>query len=125
MNPPPPMPHENGSTTPSTAAAATAASTALPPERRTSIAACVAIGSTDAAAPFLPTATGSPWGGSAASAPGTMTSSRQSQTAIERRMRTPPPDGRGHHLPATREGESAGEHVERAVDVRLGRVEVE
>src|SRR6185436_8133976 len=58
MKPPPPMPHEKGSTTPSTPAAATAASTALPPERSVSIAACVASGSTVAAEPPVPSATG-------------------------------------------------------------------
>ena len=52
------MPHENGSTTPSTPAAATAASTALPPSRRTSIAVCVARGSTLAAEPPQPSAVG-------------------------------------------------------------------
>src|SRR4051794_30432346 len=56
MNPPPPMPQENGSTTPSVAAAATAASTALPPFLRTSMAVWVASGSTDAAAPPVPSA---------------------------------------------------------------------
>src|SRR6266511_4348870 len=58
MKPPPPIPHENGSTTPRTAAAATAASTALPPRSSTSIAVCVASGSTLAAAPPVPVATG-------------------------------------------------------------------
>ena len=51
MKPPPPTPHENGSVTPSTPAAATAASIALPPFLSVSIAACVAIRSTLAAAP--------------------------------------------------------------------------
>src|SRR3954453_4366371 len=58
MNPPPPMPQLYGSTTPSTLAAATAASNALPPARMTSIAACVASGSTLAAAPPVPFAVG-------------------------------------------------------------------
>src|ERR671919_445037 len=55
--PPPPIPHVYGSVTPSTAAAATAASTAFPPWLSTPMAACVANGSTVAAAPPVPTAT--------------------------------------------------------------------
>ena len=58
MKPPPPMPQLYGSTTPSTLAAAIAASNALPPPAITSIAACVASGSTLAAAPPLPLAVG-------------------------------------------------------------------
>jgi hypothetical protein len=60
MKPPPPIPDENGSVTPRTAAEATEASIAFPPRRRMSIAACVAIFSTDAAAPPLPVAVGGP-----------------------------------------------------------------
>jgi hypothetical protein len=60
MKPPPPMPHENGSVTPRTPAAATAASTALPPCFSVSIAVCVAILSTLAAAPPVPIEVGGP-----------------------------------------------------------------
>ena len=60
IKPPPPTPHENGSVTPSTPAAATAASTALPPSFSVSIAACVAISSTLAAAPPVPIEVGGP-----------------------------------------------------------------
>ena len=59
MKPPPPIPQLYGSTTPSTAAAAIAASKAFPPfVACTSIAACVASGSTLAAAPREPSAVG-------------------------------------------------------------------
>ncbi len=58
MKPPPPIPQLYGSTTPSTLAAATAASNAFPPSASTSIAACVASGSTLAAAPPEPLAVG-------------------------------------------------------------------
>ena len=58
MKPPPPMPATYGSVTPSVAFAAIAASTALPPWRSTWIALCVASGSTVAAAPPVPVATG-------------------------------------------------------------------
>ena len=68
MKPPPPRPHENGSVTPSTPAATTAASTALPPAFSSSIAACVASVSTDAAAPPVPTDVGGPDGATAADA---------------------------------------------------------
>src|SRR5438876_9192532 len=68
MKPPPPRPHENGSVTPSTPAATTAASTALPPAFNSSIAACVASVSTDAAAPPVPTDVGGPDGATAAAA---------------------------------------------------------
>src|SRR3954470_4143854 len=60
MNPPPPTPQENGSVTPRTPAAATAASTALPPFFSVSIAARLAIRSTDAAAPPDPIEVGGP-----------------------------------------------------------------
>ena len=60
MKPPPPTPHENGSVTPRTPAAATAASIAFPPFVSVSIAACVAIRSTLAAAPPWPIEIGGP-----------------------------------------------------------------
>src|SRR5690349_7386648 len=111
MNPPPPMPHEYGSTTPRTLAPAIAASNAFPPRRSTSIAACVASGSTDAAAPLAPTAAGC---FSCAAATGALNNAATAPTATTHRIRRTgkPPVSCASPLP----GASAGEAQHRGLD---------